>query len=463
MTNSYEPASVTFSKSSEEGQLFSELLKSTKEHYSFPEDIYKKNYIKRGLRESDGTGVVAGITRKGQVHGYVISEGERIPAKGELLYCGYNVEDLVNSFAADNRFGFEECTYLLLFGHLPTNDQLEAFDKIMDACRYLPPRFTEDIIMKAPSPSIMNKMATSVLALYSYDDNPDDTSLENIMRQSIELIARLPIIAAHSHSVYRNYFKGKSLTLHNPRNNLSTAQNFLRVLRSNKAYTDEEAKLLDLCLVLHAEHGGGNNSTFTTRIISSTGSDTYSALASAICSLKGPRHGGANIKAQEMFDNIKENVSNPKDDGKLKDYLAKIIKCVANDRSGLVYGMGHAVYTLSDPRAQMLKKYAIGLAEQKGFSDDFEILSAIERLTPEVFAEIKGNNRPLCANIDLYSGLVYRMLGIPTDMFTPLFAIARASGWCAHRIEEAVGQNKIMRPAYKCIEGERHFINLNER
>ncbi|MBQ7171641.1 MAG: citrate synthase [Clostridia bacterium] len=456
----YDPSLLdTFA---EHSGLFVDLVESCRNHYVISPSAFSNNYIKRGLREADGTGVIAGITRKGNVHGYIVSEGERIPAPGELFYCGYNVEDLVNSFMSEGRFGFEETAFLLLFGHLPSEEELDSFDRIMDACRFLPPRFTEDIIMKAPSTSVMNKMATGVLALYAYDDNPDDSSLENIMRQSIELIARLPIIAAHSYAVYRNVFRGKSLTLHNPRNNLCTAENFLRVLRSDKSYTDEEAKLLDLCLVLHAEHGGGNNSTFSTRVISSTGSDTYSAIASAICSLKGPRHGGANIKAQQMFDDAKANILNPKDDGEVKDYLVKILRGEAGDGSGLIYGMGHAVYTLSDPRAVTLKRYARSLAEKKGYGADFELLETIERLSPGVFHEERRIEKPLCANVDLYSGLVYRMLGIPTEMFTPLFAIARVAGWCAHRIEEAA-QSKIIRPGYKCIAKETRYVPLAER
>ena len=443
--------------------ILAHLVEQCKTNDRIPESAYSKSYIKRGLREADGTGVIAGVTRKGNVHGYIISDGERQPAKGELFYCGYNVEDIVTSFMEEGRFGYEETTYLLLFGKLPTAEELDMFDSVMDACRFLPPRFTEDIIMKAPSPNVMNKMATATLALYSYDETPEDPSLANILRQSIELIARLPIIAAHSYAVYRNVFKNKSLTLHNPHNNLSTAENFLRVLRSDKAYTEEEARLLDLCLVLHAEHGGGNNSTFTTRVISSTGSDTYSAIASSICSLQGPRHGGANIKAQEMFDDIREHIRNRNDDGEIRDYLCKILRGEAGDGSGLIYGMGHAIYTLSDPRAEMLKHYAERLAAQKGYEDDFRLLEAVERLTPEVFAEIKKNNKPMCANVDLYSGLVYRMLGIPTEMFTPLFAVARCAGWCAHRIEEAMNGTKIIRPGYKCIATENKFVPLTER
>ena len=458
MNNFYENGDSEFSR-----EALSKLINENREHYAIPSSASHKPYIKRGLREADGTGVIAGVTRKGNVHGYIINEGERTPAKGELYYCGYNVEDLVNSFMNEGRFGFEETVFLLLFGRLPSKDQLEQFDAIMDSYRFLPSRFTEDIIMKAPSTSIMNKMATSTLALYAYDENAEDNSLENIIRQSVELISRLPIIAAHSYAVYRNAFKNKSLTLHNPHNNLSTAENFLRVLRSNKTYTEEEAKLLDLCLVLHAEHGGGNNSTFTTRVISSAGSDTYSAIASAICSLKGPRHGGANIKAQEMFDELRANIRNRKDDGEIRDYLAKILRGGAGDGSGLIYGMGHAVYTISDPRAVMLKKYAQSLAEEKGYGDDFRLLESVERLSPEVFCDVKKTTKPICANVDLYSGLVYRMLGIPTEMFTPLFAIARVAGWCAHRIEEEAGNNKIIRPGYKCIAPVQEFVPLEDR
>lgn len=458
MNNFYENGDSEFSR-----EALSKLINENREHYAIPSSASHKPYIKRGLREADGTGVIAGVTRKGNVHGYIINEGERTPAKGELYYCGYNVEDLVNSFMSEGRFGFEETVFLLLFGRLPTKDQLEQFDAIMDSYRFLPSRFTEDIIMKAPSTSIMNKMATSTLALYAYDENAEDNSLENIIRQSVELISRLPIIAAHSYAVYRNAFKNKSLTLHNPHNNLSTAENFLRVLRSNKTYTEEEAKLLDLCLVLHAEHGGGNNSTFTTRVISSAGSDTYSTIASAICSLKGPRHGGANIKAQEMFDELRANIRNRKDDGEIRDYLAKILRGGAGDGSGLIYGMGHAVYTISDPRAVMLKKYAQSLAEEKGYGDDFRLLESVERLSPEVFCDVKKTTKPICANVDLYSGLVYRMLGIPTEMFTPLFAIARVAGWCAHRIEEEAGNNKIIRPGYKCIAPIQEFVSIGER
>ena len=431
--------------------IFAELLYSYKDEYSIPQKAFDNYRVKRGLREVDGTGVMAGITKIGNAHGYIISEGERIPVNGVLHYRGYDVADFITSIAAENRYGFEECAYLLFFGELPTQKQLERFDTLLDAYRFLPPRFTEDILMKAPSRSIMNKISQGVLALYAYDEDPDNTSLENMLRQSMELLARIPIIAAQSYSVYRNAFCGASLTIHNPENNLTTAQNFLRILRPDGSYTEEEAHLLDLCLILQAEHGGGNNSAFSCRVLSSSGTDTYSAVSAALGSLKGPKHGGANIKVQEMFDCIKANVNNTKDEGE------------AGDRSGLVYGMGHAIYTVSDPRAVMLKKYASSLAEERGYTDDFELLNTIERLTPELFAEMKGIDKPMCANVDLYSGLVYRMLDIPTEMYTPLFAVARVAGWCAHRMEEVTTGKKIIRPAYKCIMKDKKYIPIVKR
>jgi citrate synthase len=380
-----------------------------------------------------------------------------------LEYRGYDVSQLVENYAAEGRYGFEECTYLLFFGELPTRSQLCDFCALLDAYRRLPPRFTEDILMKAPCRSLMNKIATGVLALYAYDENPDDTSLGNMLRQSIEITARMPVVAAHSYAIYKNYFFDRSLHLHYPRPELSTAQNFLRILRSNKSFTEQEAHLLDLCLVLHAEHGGGNNSSFACRVLSSSGTDTYSAISAAVGSLKGPRHGGANIKVEEMFENIKASVKNPKDDGELSDYLLKILKGEANDGSGLIYGMGHAIYTRSDPRAVMLKRYAKSLAEAKGYLDDFELLERIERLTPLVFNEYKKTDRAICANVDLYSGLVYRMLDIPVELYTPLFAVARVAGWCAHRMEEYATARRIIRPGYKCIERARQYKPLDER
>ena len=373
------------------------------------------------------------------------------------------MSELVDSYAKEDRYGFEECIYLLLFGKLPTSEDLADFSALLASKRHLPPRFTEDVIMKAPGRSIMNKMAMSVLALYAYDENPDDTSLENMLRQSIEIIARLPIIAAHSYAVYRNVYFEKSLNLHKPHDDIGTAQNFLRVLRSSKQYTEEEARLLDTCMIIHAEHGGGNNSTFACRVLSSSGSDTYSAISGAIGSLKGPLHGGANIKVQNMFDCIKQNIKDVNDDEEVAAFLKKILRGEAYDGKGLVYGMGHAIYTKSDPRAVMLKKYAERLAYDKGYGDDFKLLESIERITPALINAHKGTNKIMCANVDLYSGLVYRMLGIPEEMYTPLFAIARVAGWCAHRIEEYATAKRIIRPGYKCIADIQRYIPFDAR
>lgn len=454
---------IQYSHLDASGADFLSLVEGSRAHYEIPEEEFSRNFVKRGLRESNGTGVMAGITRKGNAHGYVLSEGEMMPIDGELFYCGYSIEDLARGFLSENRFGFEESAFILLFGHLPTAAELQKFNALLDSCRCLPPRFTEDIIMKAPSTSVMNKMASAVLALYAYDDNPDDLSLENLTRQSIELISVMPIIAAHSYAVYRSNFFGKSLTLHNPHPNRSTAQTFLRMIRPNKIYTDEEAKLLDLCLTLHAEHGGGNNSTFTCRCVSSTGSDTYSAIAAAIGSLKGPKHGGANIKVREMLKYISRNVKDPKDDEEIVSILRAILRGEGNDGSGLIYGMGHAVYTLSDPRARILKENARALAEKKGFLTDYMLYEAVERLTARAFQEEKGVSRTICANVDLYSGFVYHMLDIPEEMYTPLFTISRIVGWCAHRIEECCSAKKIIRPAYKCISRTPAYIPLEKR
>ncbi len=454
----------TLNTSSDKNEIFIKSLgDELKKVYDIPQNYFSHYSVKRGLRNPDGTGVMAGITKIGNAHGYIINEGDKMSIPGELYYRGFNINDLIEGYVAENRFGFEEVSYILFFGGLPDKKQLEAYDELLDSYRELPPRFTEDIIMKAPNRSIMNKMANSVLALYSYDDSPDNTSLDNLLRQSMQLIVRLPIIAAQSYAVYRNVFCGESLMIHNPLNNYNTAQNFLRILRHDSNFTEEEARLLDLCLILHAEHGGGNNSTFTCRTVSSSGTDTYSAIASAICSLKGPRHGGANIKVQEMFDDIKANVRDTHDDDEVNEYLKRIAAGEAGDGSGLIYGMGHAIYTLSDPRAVLLKKYAKKLAIEKGYGDDFDLLESIERLSPNILRERVGFERDICANVDMYSGLVYRMLGIPSEMYTPLFAIARIVGWCAHRIEEITSAKKIIRPAYKAICSYRPYVPYDKR
>ena len=443
--------------------MFKVCLERAGEANAIPKAAFESFRVKRGLRESDGTGVMAGVTNIGNAHGYVVYEGERVADDGKLEYRGYNMSTLVEGCVAENRYGYEECIYLLLFGKLPNKKELEDFTALLAHHRHLPPRFTEDILMKAPSRSIMNKMSTAVLALYAYDENPDDTSLENLLRQSIRVIACLPVIAAQAYAIYRSHFFGRSLNLTTPHDDLGSAQNFLRIMRPSKQYTEEEARLLDQCMIIHAEHGGGNNSSFSCRVLSSSGTDTYSAISAAIGSLKGPLHGGANIKVQNMFQCIKENIRDVHDDEEISAFLMKILRGEACDGKGLIYGMGHAIYTKSDPRAIMLKKSAKHLAFEKGFGDDYDLLEAIERLTPGLFNAHKGTNKVMCANVDLYSGLVYRMLGIPEEMYTPLFAISRVAGWCAHRIEEIQTGKKIIRPAYKCIAHDRPYIALSDR
>lgn len=424
---------------------------------------YSKYHVKRGLRNSDGTGVMAGLTRVCSVEGYYILDGERIPKEGRLLYRGYSIEDIIENCVKDNRFGFEEVTWLLLFGSLPTKEQLTAIQEVLGECRTLPDEFVEDMIMKHPSKDIMNKMARCVMTLYSFDENPDDTSIPNVLRQSLQLIAQFPTIMNTAYQVKRRAYYNKSMYLHTIKPELSTAESILRLLRSDRQYTEEEARLLDICLMLHADHGGGNNSTFATRVLTSSGTDTYSAITAGIGSLKGPRHGGANIKVAHQMEYLMEHLNDPTNDGEVRDMLAKILRKEAGDGSGLIYGMGHAVYTLSDPRAKVLKRSAKKLAFEHGFEKEFKTLDAIERLTPEVFAEVKGVENTMCANVDLYSGLVYRVLGIPEDLYTPLFASARISGWCAHRLEEITSQSKIMRPAYKSVTKTQSYVSLQDR
>ena len=427
------------------------------------ETYYGKFDVKRGLRNADGTGVLAGLTRICNVHGYIIDEYERVPYMGQLFYRGININDIIDACVKENRFGYEEVAWLLLFGTLPTQNELESFEVLLETQRELPRDFVEDIIMKAASPNIMNKLARSVLALYSYDDNAEDNSAENLLKQSVSLIARLPSIMIAAYQVKRRAYDGKSIYLHQPRPGLTFAENILSMLRKNRKYTQEEALLLDKCLILHAEHGGGNNSSFACRVLSSSGTDTYSAIAAGIGSLKGPRHGGANIKVTEMLDCMKAGIKDYKDDVEIKDFLAKIVKKEAGDRSGLIYGMGHAIYTLSDPRAVVLKENAVKLVKEKGFKQDFALLDAVERLAPEVLSDIKSDKKTVCANVDLYSGLVYRMLDIPEELYTPLFAVARMAGWCAHRIEEVISCKRIIRPAYRPIQESVNYVPINER
>lgn len=424
---------------------------------------YRRFEVKRGLRNPDGTGVMAGLTRVCSVEGYYIDDGERVPKEGRLIYRGINMSDIVKGCKEENRFGFEEVAWLLLFGDLPTRTQLEAFTNTLAQARELPSEFIEDLIMKVPSRNIMNKVASTVLGLYSYDENPDDTSIENVLRQSVQLIAQIPTIMSYAYQVKRRAFDHKSMYIHQNNVNNSMAESILRSIRSDKKFTDKEAKILDTCMMIHAEHGGGNNSTFTTRCVTSTGTDTYSAVSASIGALKGPKHGGANIKVHEMVKDIKASVKDPTNEGQLADYLTKVIKKEAGDGSGLIYGMGHAVYTLSDPRAVILKNDAREYSKETGYEEDYLILEGIERITPELFCKYKGIKKKICANVDLYSGLIYSMLNIPEELFTPLFMSARIAGWSAHRIEELLSGGKIMRPAYKNVSLPRTFVPISDR
>ncbi|MCQ2419326.1 MAG: citrate/2-methylcitrate synthase [Clostridia bacterium] len=425
--------------------------------------MHESGSIKRGLRNDDGTGVMVGYTTVGSVRGYTMLDGERVPMEGQLIYRGYNLNDLIRGFTRDHRFGFAEIAYLLLFGELPNPEQYQKFRTALDSFTTLPPNFTEDMILKHPSKDIMNKLARSVLSLYSSDPNPDDLSLENLMRQSMELIARFPTIIAHAYSVKRHYFDNDSLYLHRPIPGLSLAENFLRSIRPDGKYSMEEALLLDLCMVCHAEHGGGNNSTFTCRSVSSTGTDTYSAIGAAVGSLRGPKHGGANAQVLRQFEQVKANVNDWQDDEEVEAFVKRILNKEVCDHTGLVYGMGHAVYTLSDPRTVILKKRAKKLAEQKGMLAELQLMETIERVTPKAFADVTGNSKVMCANVDMYSGLIYRMLGIPEELYTPLFAMARITGWCAHRMEEVLYGGRIYRPAYKSMMPYKTYVKLKER
>ena len=431
------------------------------QEYHIGEEYYRGD-VKRGLRNNDGTGVLAGVSKVGSVQGYFIQDGQRVPMPGRLYYRGIELNEIVEAHRKAGTFGFEEVAYLLLLGYLPSRTELQNFNEIMKRARKLPEGFTEDMIMRHPSRNIMNKLARSVLALYSYDDNPDDTSVENMLLQSIKLVGCFPSIVANAYAVKRHYFQGDSLHIHFPEDNLSTAENFLRMIRPDKQYTEEEAHLLDMMLMVHAEHGGGNNSTFVCRAMSSSGTDTYSAIAGAVGSLKGPLHGGANAKVMEMFQYIKENVD-PHDDGSIRDYLNKLLDGEAGDRSGKIYGLGHAVYTISDPRAVLLKKYAQHMAEIKGYAEEFALLQKVEELGIPLVQERRQNDTPMCANVDMYSGLVYTMLGIPEDVFTPLFASARIAGWCANRMEEVITCHRIMRPAYRAVTIKDHYVPIEER
>lgn len=426
-------------------------------------ELYARYNVKRGLRNSDGTGVLVGLTEIGDVHGYILDEAEKTPSQGRLRYRGIDVRDLVQAFQQEKRFGFEETCFLLLFGKLPTEDELAKFNEMLSERRILPPSFTEDVILKAPSGDIMNKLAMSVLACYSFDNNPDDISIENVLTQCIDLIARFPVIVAYSYQAKSYYRNNQSLRIHIPKKEVGTAENLLHMIRADNDYTPLEAEILDLSLVLHAEHGGGNNSTFAVHVVTSSGTDVYSSIASAVGSLKGPKHGGANIKVMEMMENIKSSVKNWNDEGELSSYLSKLLRKEAYDRSGLIYGLGHAVYTLSDPRAILLKQKAVDLASQKGMEDELNLYFNIERLAPEVYSSEKSGSKIISANVDFYSGFVYKMLNIPPELYTPIFAVSRIAGWAAHVIEEIVSGGRIMRPAYKSVAGKLEYKPLKER
>lgn len=430
--------------------------------YYDPEQFSKYN-VKRGLRNEDGTGVVVGLTEIGDVQSYTMEGNKKIPHEGRLIYRGVDVYELVDACIKEDRFGFEECAYLLLFGDLPNKEQLSEFNNVLVHNRTLPDGFVRDIIMKASSANIMNKLARSILVTYSYDPNPEDTSVKNLFRQSLEIIARIPLLAAYGYQAKSHYHDGNSLYIHRPRAELSTAENILCLSRPDCSYTHLEATTLDTALILHAEHGGGNNSTFTSHVVASTGTDIYSCIAAALGSLKGPKHGGANLKVMEMMDEFKHNIKNWNNDGEISDYLVKVFNKDAYDHSGLVYGLGHAVYTLSDPRCVLLKKKAKELAAYKGRAEEFQLYENVERLGPEVFNELRKTNKPMCANVDFYSGFVYDMLNIPMDLYTALFAISRSVGFCAHIIEENVNNNRIIRPAYKNVGERKEYTKLSER
>lgn len=425
--------------------------------------LYEKYDVKRGLRNANGTGVLVGLTSVGDVVGYDVQDGKKIAIPGKLIYRGYNVEDLIKDAESQNSFGYEQAAYLLLFGELPTAAELAHFREYLGELRTLPPNFTEDMIMKAPSSNIMNKLARGVLASYSYDRNPEDRSISNVLRQCIELISRFGTLVAYAYQAKRRYYDGKSMYIHNPLPELSTSENFLRLIRNNKAFTDDEAKLLDLALILHAEHGGGNNSSLTVHVVSSADTDTYSSIGAAVGSLKGYRHGGANIQVMEMMDDIKAHLTDWTSESQVREYLRKISNKEAFNGTGLIYGLGHAVYTVNDPRASILRDHAAKLAKEKGLEDEYNLYKLIEKIGPEVLYEKHGTAKKICANVDLYSGFVYSMLNIPRELFTPLFAVSRIAGWSAHRIEEIIAGGRIYRPAYKNVLAERKYVPMNER
>ena len=440
-----------------------ELAKLCTQKGGIDPSLYAKYEVKRGLRDINGKGVLAGLTEISEVHANDIINGESVPCEGKLFYRGINVEDIVAGFMRDERFGFEETVYLLLFGNLPNEKQLNDFRGLLAKYRTLPTTFVRDIIMKAPSSDMMNTLARSVLTLYAYDDLPNDTSIPNVLAQCMQLIALFPVLAVYGYNSYCHYHGDQSLIIHAPQPHLSTAENILHLLRPDSKYTKMEARVLDLALVLHAEHGGGNNSTFTTHVVSSSGTDTYSAIAAALGSLKGPKHGGANIKVTQMFEDMKQTVKDWTDEEEVKNYLVSLLRKQGFDKTGLIYGMGHAVYSLSDPRAKLLGQFVKGLSEEKGRQKEYALYSMVERLAPEVIAKERRIYKGVSANVDFYSGFIYSMLDLPAELYTPLFAIARIAGWSAHRMEELLNNSKIIRLAYMNIAEHRPYQDLKER
>ena len=433
------------------------------ENNSIPQELYAKYEVKRGLRNRDGQGVLTGLTEISMINAFRIEDLDRIPIEGKLYYHGIDIEDIVHGFMKEDRFGFEEVIYLLCFGKLPDIEELKNFSAMLSEYRLLPIYFVRDVVMKAPSRDMMNALGRCVLTLYSYDDKADDTTIPNVLRQSIRLIALLPLLAVYSYHAHAHYHLGQSLVVHPPVAEYSTAQNFLHMLRPDGQFTDLEAKVLDIVLVLHAEHGGGNNSTFTNHVVTSSGTDTYSAVAASLGSLKGPKHGGANVKVSQMFQELKETVKNWEDENEVRAYLEAVLDKKAFDKKGLIYGMGHAVYSISDPRCKLLKEFVEKLSIEKGRTDEFKLYSMVETLAPKVIAEKHKMNKDISANIDFYSGFVYNMLDIPHELFTPLFAIGRIAGWSAHRMEELINSSRIIRPAYKAVAKKQTYVSLEER
>ena len=448
---------------SENTQEIIDLAAYAESHAKIDPALYSKWDVKRGLRDQTGKGVLTGLTHISDVRANKIVDGVQVPIDGELFYRGYNIRDLVNGFSADNRFGYEEVTYLLLFDKLPNEEELTKFKNLLSFYRSLPTSFVRDIIMKAPSRDMMNTLARSVLTLYSYDEKDDDISIPNVLRQSLQLISLFPLLSVYGYQAYRHYHDNKSLYIHSPKENLSTAENILRILRPDKSYTPLEARILDVALVLHMEHGGGNNSTFTTHVVTSTHTDTYSAIAAALGSLKGPRHGGANLKVVDMIADMKKEIKDWKDEDEVSAYLRKLLRGEAFDHQGLIYGMGHAVYSTSDPRELIFKEYVEKLSKEKGLSEEFELYSLIEKLGPKIISQEMHMFKGVCCNVDFYSGFVYEMLGIPKELFTPMFAVARIVGWSAHRIEELSNNGKIIRPAYKPVITDEQYVALSNR